>query len=125
MDIGSTILGAVGTAALKALGLIPWEVWAVLALAGVVAIFVIRVITDWRVVLPLVGVLALAGVILGYRAHWIAMGYAEAQVQVKAAEAKARADDRTVLAVMNCYTEPGRVWDRTQMKCLRVDGAIP
>ena len=105
---------------LHLLGDVPILFWVVLAVAIFAVIFVMRYVTDWRVVVPLVLVLWVGGEVLVWRAHWIAMGKAEVEDQLAAYK-------RTNGLVIACYGKNRSqeyLWDRTVGKCLRADGAV-
>jgi hypothetical protein len=112
-------MGAVG----HMFGLIPMAFWLVLVFAVVAVIFVVRYITNWKFVVPLVVCIFVLCEILVWREHWIDMGYAEAQGKVKEAQTQMEGYRKTEALIENCYASTGYVWDRTQGKCLRADGA--
>lgn len=124
-NIGAEIAGgAVGEIG-HMLSLIPMGFWLVLVFAVAAVIFVVRYVTSWKFVVPLVVILFLLSEVLVWREHWIDMGFAEAQGQVKAAQAQMEGYKKTEALVISCYATGGQVWDRTQGKCLRVAGDGP
>lgn len=102
-----------------ALLIVPWQIWLALVVIVVVAIAVLRLVTNPHVSLPAIALAALVILTLAFRSHFIAEGRAEMQAQVDAYK-------RTNQMVIACYeNDPAaHVWDRTQGKCLRRDGAI-
>ena len=109
-----------GSFVLHMLGDVPIMFWVVLAFCAVAAIFVVRYITDWKVVAPLVIAFVIISEILVWRAHWIAMGKAEVEAQLVAYK-------QTNARVIACYAKNASqeyLWDRTVGKCLRADGAV-
>lgn len=128
-SIGASIANGAFGAAAHMLGLIPIMLllvpimfWVVMVLCILAAIFVIRYITEWKVALVLVAAFFLTSEVMVWRAHWINLGYARAQVQIKAANERMEGFKRTEGLIMRCYAERGQVWDRTRGKCLRTAG---
>ena len=114
--MGDFILGALA----HSLMAIPWQVWAVVIICALAAIFVIRYVTDWHVVLPLIAAFFTIGQVIAWRAHWIEMGKAEVVAQMEGYK-------KTERLIQACYaqnTVATYLWDRSQGKCLRADGAI-
>lgn len=104
------------------LSLIPIAFWLVLVFAIVAVIFVVRYITNYKFVVPLVILVFLLSEVMVWREHWIDMGYAEAQGKIKEAQAQMEGYKKTEALIESCYASPGYVWDRTVGKCLRSDG---
>ena len=105
----------IASGALGALGLFPWQAWIALGLGLAAAVATLVFVPLFsRLVLPAVALATAAGIVLGYRAHWDAAGYARGYAAGRASIGEAAARDRLVLDVMNCYATPGYVWDRTE-----------
>lgn len=110
------LFGALG----HALGAVPFMFWVVLMFFVLVAIFIIRYITDWHIVVPLVGLFFGISELMVWRAHWINMGKAEVEAQLATYK-------HTNGLVIACFARNGNttyLWDRSQGKCLRADGAV-
>jgi hypothetical protein len=110
-----------------ALLVIPWQIWLGLVVIIVVAIAVLRLVTNPHVSLPAIALAALVIMVLAFRAHFIDEGRAQMQAKVDEANAQVAAYRKTNGMVVACYNQNGNttyLWDRTQGKCLRADGAI-
>jgi hypothetical protein len=119
-SIGASVVNGAFGAIFGMLGKVPILFWVVLAFFVVAAVFVIRYITDWKVVIPLVIAFFLISEVLVWRAHWINMGKAEVEAQLAAYK-------KTNGLVIACYSRNANqtyLWDRSQGKCLRGDGAV-
>jgi hypothetical protein len=117
---------------------IPWQVWGVLALCIVAALFVVRYVTDWHVVIPVIIAFFICGQVLAWRAHWIELGRDEALAKATRIETVAKVDAqkardseagyrKTEGLIQDCYARNRNVtylWDRTVGQCLRTDGAL-
>ena len=97
-----------------------------LAVALVVAIAALRILTDWHVLAVLIAVAAVGVGFLWLRQHFISEGYAEAQPSIEAAQTKAASIARQLRDAEACFAKinHGYVWDMTQKKCLSISGAI-
>ena len=125
-DIGGQIANGAAMALFGLITHVPLTVW--LILMGGVVIFgiIMRYLTNIKVDAVVVGVFLAVSLIIYYRAHWIDMGYNEALAKVKAAEAEVAAFKRTNGLIEACYAQNSNasiLWDRTQGKCVRADGA--
>lgn len=123
---GSIVKGATG-ALWTMLMAVPLPVWLILFFGLVVFGVLIRYLTDVKVDAAIACGVALFCIVVYYREHWIEMGYAQAQAQVKAAQAEMAGYKSTEKLVQDCYAKNMSVpylWDRTQGKCLRASGAI-
>jgi hypothetical protein len=126
-NIGADIFNGILGAMWHALLFVPWQIWLGLVVLVVVAIAVLRLVTNPHVSLPAIALAALVIMLLAFRAHFIAEGYNEALDKVKAADARVKAYEKTNGLIEACYarnTSASFLWDRTQGKCLRADGAI-
>lgn len=121
------IVGGIISGLGHALLMVPWQIWLGLVIIVVVAIAVLRLVTNPHVSLPAIALAALVILVIGFRAHWIAEGREQMQAKVDAANAQVEACRKTNGLVMACYNQNGNatyLWDRTQGKCLRADGAV-
>ena len=115
-----SIIGGLASSAGSALLHVPIMFWVVLVLAILAGVFIIRYITDWHIVVPLVGVFFVISEVMVWRAHWINEGKMEVEAQLAAYK-------KTNGLVIACYSRNGNttyLWDRSQGKCLRADGAV-
>lgn len=125
--MGESIFNGIMHAAGAALLLVPWQIWLGLVVIIVVAIAVLRLVTNPHVSIPAIAAAGLVILVLAFRAHWIDEGKAIMQAKVDAAEARVAAYQKTNGLIMACYGQNGNatyLWDRTQGKCLRADGAV-
>jgi apolipoprotein N-acyltransferase len=125
-DIGASIFNGVLGAAGHALGLIPISVWLFLVVAVLAIVAIVRYLTDWHVILAVALLVVLLGVATSLHALGYIQGRTSMEATVKAAQEQVEAYRETNQKVIACYArEPAKhVWDRSQGKCLRTDGAI-
>lgn len=123
--------GEIATGAMNALWSmvthVPIMIWVVIAVGLIGLGILMRYLTNIKLDLFLFAVFVIVNSIIVWRAHWINQGYDEALAKVKAAEARVAAYKRTNGLVETCYaqnTGATYLWDRTQGKCLRSDGAV-
>jgi len=106
---------------------VPFMIWIVIFFGIIVFGVLMRYLTNLKVDAFIAVVFVLGNSILVWRAHWIDVGYAEAQAKVTAAEAKVAAYKKTNGLIIACYarnTTATVLWDRTNGDCVRADGAI-
>lgn len=121
------IVGGIISGLGHALLTVPWQIWLGLVIIVVIAIAVLRLVTDPHISLPAIALAALVILVLGFRAHWIGQGRAMDQALVDAANARVEAYKKTNGLIEACYAKnmsASYLWDRSQGKCLRADGAI-
>jgi hypothetical protein len=126
-NIGGEIATGAASALFDLVIHIPLTVWLILMGGVVIFGFLMRYLTNWKVdafiVLTVVGL----STIVYYRQHWIDQGYNEALAKVKAAETQVAGYKSTNGLITACYEKnisATYLWDRTQGKCLRADGAV-
>ena len=125
-DIGGQIATGAAHALWGIITHVPLTIWLILMGGVVVFGFLMRYLTNWKVDLFLVVVVGGLLTIIYYRQHWIDQGYNEALAKVKAAEAETAAYKKTNGMIEACYAQNSNasvLWDRTQGKCVRADGA--
>ena len=126
-NIGGEIATGAASALFDIITHIPLTVWLILMGGVVIFGFLMRYLTNWKVDLFIVVVVVLLSTIVYYRQHWIDQGYAEALAKVTAAEAQVAGYKATNGLIEACYQKnisATYLWDRTQGKCLRADGAV-
>jgi len=125
-NIGGEIATGAASALFGIITHVPLTVWLILMGGLVIFGILMRYLTNWKVDAFIVGTVVIFSTIVYYRAHWIDQGYNQALARVKAAEAQVAAYKRTNTMIEACYaknTQATILWDRTQGKCLRADGA--
>ena len=126
-DIGGEIATGAAGALFGIIAHIPLTVWLILMGGTIIFGIIMRYLTNWKVDAFIVGVFMLLALIVYYRQHWIDQGYAEALARVTAAEAQVAGYKTTNGLIEACYQKnisATYLWDRTQGKCLRADGAV-
>jgi len=126
-NIGGEIATGAADALLGIITHIPLMVWLILMGGVVIFGFLMRYLTNWKVDLFIVLVVVGLSTVIYYRQHWIDQGYNEALVKVKAAEDQVAGYKVTNGKIEACYGKnlnATYLWDRTQGKCLRADGAV-
>ncbi len=126
-NIGGEIATGAASALFGIITHVPLAVWVILM--GGLLIFgtLMRYLTNIKVDIALVTIFVGLSLVIYYRGHWIDMGYNQALVKLKAAQAEVAAYKRTNGMIQACYAQNGNtsfLWDRTQGKCLRADGAL-
>lgn len=111
----SMLLGGIG----DALKHVPFMIWVVIFFGIIIFGILIRYLTNIKVDLAIAIIFVVGNSILVWRAHWIDVGYAKAEAQVEAYK-------KTNALIIACYGDDpaAHVWDRSQGKCLRRDGAV-
>ena len=126
-DIGGEIAVGAASTLFGIITHVPLIVWLII-MGGVVFFgFLMRYLTNWKVDAFIVIVVVGLSTIVYYRQHWIDQGYDEALAKVKAAEDQVAGYKSTNHLITACYEKninATYLWDRTQGKCLRADGAI-
>lgn len=126
-NIGGEIINGMLHALWALISVVPVWVYLIIFVALCAVIAVMRVATNWKVDVVLIGVAALVAIVFYYREHWIEMGRLEDQAKVTAAQALVAGYKKTNGLIETCYarnTSASFLWDRTQGKCLRADGAV-
>ena len=126
-NIGADIVTGALSALLGVITHVPLAVWLILTGGVVIFGFLMRYLTTWKVDAFIVLIVVVLSTIVYYRQHWIDQGYNEALAKVKAAEAQVAGYKSTNGLITACYEKnvsATYLWDRTQGKCLRADGAI-
>ena len=126
-NIGGEIATGAASALFDLVIHIPLTLWLILMSGVVIFGFLMRYLTNWKVDVFIVAVFLAVSTIVYYRQHWIDQGYNEALAKVKAAEAQVAGYKSTNGLITACYEKnvsATYLWDRTQGKCLRADGAI-
>ena len=121
------IVGGIISGLGHALLMVPWQIWLALVVIIVVAIALLRLVTNPHVTIPAIALAALVIMFLAFRSHFIAEGRAQMQLQVDAANTMVTSYKKTNGLIEACYarnTQASFLWDRTQGKCLRADGAV-
>ena len=106
---------------------VPFMIWVVIFFGLIVFGVLMRYLTNLKIDAAIALVFIAGNSILVWRAHWIDVGYAEAQAKVTAAETKVAAYKKTNALIVACYarnTNATVLWDRTNGDCVRADGAI-
>lgn len=126
-NIGADIVTGALSALFGVITHVPLAVWLILMGGVVIFGFLMRYLTNWKVDAFIVLVVVGLSTIVYYRQHWIDQGYDEALAKVKAAEEQVAGYKATNQKIETCYAKnisASYLWDRTQGKCLRADGAI-
>jgi hypothetical protein len=125
--IVNSILSGVTSGLWHMLGAIPLSVYLVAFVSLIAVVFILRYATNWKVDLTVMAAVFIVSEILAVRQHWIRLGQNEAKVQIAAAEKRVEDYKATNQLVIACYAKDSEaliwIWDRTQGKCVRVDGS--
>ena len=103
----------------EALTHVPLMIWVVIFVGIIIFGVLMRYLTNIKVDLFIAVVFVIVNSIFVWRAYWIKQGYTEAQAQVEAYK-------KTNALIIACYDKDpaAHIWDRSQGKCLRRDGAV-
>lgn len=125
-NIGAEIAGGAAKALFGMITGVPIWVWLILIGGLILFGILMRYLTNIKVDAVIAGVAVVLCLIVYYREHWIAEGYAEAQAEVLQAQRQMAGFRATEKLIENCYarnTSASFLWDRTKGQCLRADGA--
>ncbi len=125
--IGGEIASGAVHALWAMLAAVPISMWLILVIGILLVVFILRYATNWKVDLTLAIAVFVVCEILAVRQHWIRLGEDEAKAQIKASQMQVDAYKATNQLVIGCYAKDSErliwIWDRTQGKCIRVDGS--